>query len=375
MPIYKTDKKRDGLTGYRVIISYTDTLGKYKKTERMAYGKAEAQALEAKLLHDVQAGETSTRKTVAALCAEYLEDKRLNVRATTYDKVRRILDSAVLPYLGDVRLDALTAPKLQEWKSAIAAQDTKTITKQKQYGEFSTLLKFAVRRGYIPKNPLELVGNFKDVYFEKPQDKIQYYTAEQYLAFAATARRSAEEKNTAQEWGYYVFFSLAFYTGARKGEINALKWSDIDGNILHIRRSIAQKVKGDYLETPPKNKSSYRDLQIPAPLMEILMEHRARQSEDPLFSDDWRVCGGAKCLPDTSIEKHNTAFADAAGLPHIRIHDFRHSHASLLANNGINIQEVARRLGHSKVEQTWNTYSHLYPREEERAVSILDKIR
>ena len=77
---------------------------------------------------------------------------------------------------------------------------------------------------------------------------------------------------------------------------------------------------------------------------------------------------------DKKKKKRNTQYANAAGLPHIRIHDFRHTHASLLVNEGINIQEIARRLGHSKVEQTWNTYSHLYPREEERAVAILDGI-
>ena len=62
------------------------------------------------------------------------------------------------------------------------------------------------------------------------------------------------------------------------------------------------------------------------------------------------------------------------GLPTIRVHDFRHTHASILVNEGINIQEIARRLGHAKIEMTWNTYAHLYPREEERAVSILNKI-
>lgn len=63
-----------------------------------------------------------------------------------------------------------------------------------------------------------------------------------------------------------------------------------------------------------------------------------------------------------------------AGLKKIRIHDFRHSHASFLANNGINIQEIARKLGHSKVDITWNTYSHLYPKEEERAITVLNSI-
>lgn len=87
-----------------------------------------------------------------------------------------------------------------------------------------------------------------------------------------------------------------------------------------------------------------------------------------------RVCGGPQCLRDTSLDHKNRLFAEKAGLPRIRIHDFRHSHASLLANEGINIQEIARRLGHSKIEITWNTYSHLYPREEERAVAVLNKI-
>lgn len=114
---------------------------------------------------------------------------------------------------------------------------------------------------------------------------------------------------------------------------------------------------------------------MPQPLIEILEAHKQRQQLDTRFSEDWRICGGQVCLRDTTLDKRNAEFVKAAGLPHIRIHDFRHSHASLLANEGINIQEIARRLGHARVEQTWNTYSHLYPREEERAIAILNRIR
>ncbi len=128
------------------------------------------------------------------------------------------------------------------------------------------------------------------------------------------------------------------------------------------------------METPPKNKTSYRDIQIPSNLLQMLKEHKERHKKEKRFSDDFRVCGGYSTLRDSSIENRNKLFATEAGLPHIRIHDFRHSHASLLANEGINIQEIARRLGHAKIEMTWNTYSHLYPREEERAVKILEKI-
>ena len=70
----------------------------------------------------------------------------------------------------------------------------------------------------------------------------------------------------------------------------------------------------------------------------------------------------------------NKKFAAMAGVKKIRIQEFRHSHVSLLAHEGINIQEIARRLGHSDIEMTWNTYAHLYQKEEESAVEILDKI-
>ena len=114
---------------------------------------------------------------------------------------------------------------------------------------------------------------------------------------------------------------------------------------------------------------------MPTQLIEILNEHKERQrAASRLFSDDYRICGGERPLRYTSIDKHNRKFVIEADLPRIRIHDFRHSHASLLANEGINIQEIARRLGHSNVQITWNTYSHLYPREEDRAIEVLERI-
>lgn len=133
------------------------------------------------------------------------------------------------------------------------------------------------------------------------------------------------------------------------------------------------KNKGD-VETPPKNKSSIRTLQMPLPLIKILKEHKKRQMQLPNFNEDSRILGNEKCLRDTTIQKKNMLYSSLAKVKTIRIHDFRHSHASLLANKGINIQEVARRLRHAKVEITWNTYSHLYPKEEEKAIKILNVI-
>lgn len=367
MPVYKMSGKKDGLQQYRVRINYTDPFGNAKQLDRIAYGKDAAKQLEAKLIAETKEKSPTERTSVRELYDDYMSAKKQSVRATTWDKSRNVLETHILPRLGTVRLDQLTPQRLQNWKNDVGAMDLSITTKRNIYKELNSMLNWAVKLERLNRNPLKSVGTFQDVYFEKPAEKLQYYTADQYRQFAAAARESGE-------WPYYVFFSIAFYTGMRKGEINALKWSDIDGTTLHVRRSIAQKLKGGDIETPPKNKSSYRDLQIPLPLMEILHDHKRRQQKDSRFKEDYRVCGGPSVLRDSSIENKNKAYSTAAGLPHIRIHDFRHTHASLLVNEGISIQEVARRLGHSKVEITWNTYSHLYPREEERAVAILNRI-
>lgn len=176
------------------------------------------------------------------------------------------------------------------------------------------------------------------------------------------------------KWHYYVFFNIAFYTGMRKGKIHALQWTDIKDGYINITKSLAQKLQGADRITPPKNKSSIRTIQIPKPLQDVLDEHYKRCRTIDGFNDSYLICGGAKALRDTSIQNELKRYADQAGVKIIRVHDFRHSHASLLANEGINIQEVARRLGHAKISMTWETYSHLYPREEERAIQILNKI-
>lgn len=377
MPIYKTNIKKDGKFQYKVRVNYTDINGEQRQLTRIEYGAAEAKALEARLKREFKDTKTIAGNiSLGSLCDEYLAAKLHDLRASSYDKLRRELSLYVLPYLQNVKLSRLSAPTLQKWKNTLNETALSVTTKRNAWRNLSAVLNHAVRMEYIPKNPLHSIINFKDVHFESAETKIHYYTAEQFSAFISAAKDYAHSKDTLSAWGYYIFFMLAYFTGMRKGEINALKWADIENNVIHVRRSVAQKLKGvPITETPPKNKRSIRDIQMPIPLKIALNEHYTRQQPLKGFTDDFRVCGGANCLSDSSIDNHNRKFADTAALPHIRVHDFRHSHASLLANEGINIQEIARRLGHSDVQTTWQTYAHLYPKEEERALSILNRIK
>ena len=375
MPIYKMKGRRDGKQKYRVRINYKDIMGIPRQVDRVVYGADEAKILELKLKQNLRQESPAKRMTLRELFDEYCSVKKNEVRETTLDKFMRISELHILPELGHFKLENLTPRVLVRWKATIEKKNLALRTKQSIYSPLRTLLNYSVKIGYIPKNPLDNVGNFRSSGIIKKE--MDFYTPEEFKAFINQARinaQDAEKRGFLSEWDYYVFFAIAFYTGLRKGEIHALQWGDISNNVLSVKRSIAQKLKGGDRETAPKNASSVRTLQIPDPLMKILNEHRKRWEVRPGFCTSFKVCGGERCLRDTSIENHNRKFAKAAGIKKIRIHDFRHSHASLLANYGINIQEIARRLGHSNIEMTWNTYSHLYPKEEERAVQILNKI-
>lgn len=377
MPIYKMDGKKDGKQKYRVRINYVDNLGKPHQIERVAYGSEEAKQLERELNYQIKNEKPAAKLTVGELYNEYIKSKKSEVRETTLEKSKTVLTLHVLPFLSEYKIEKLTIPVLEEWKRQIEDKDLSIRTRKNIYSDFRTLLNYAVKMEYLQKNPLLKVGNFKAPLELKKE--MQYYTANEFQSFISAAKTYAESSELSGslfDWNYYVFFCIAFYMGMRKGEIYALQWTDIkDNNLMSITKSISQKLKGDDRITPPKNYSSIRTIEIPSPLVDVLKEHKLRCETFNDFSETDYICGGKRSIRDTTVQNMNDKFAKAAGVKHIRLHDFRHSHASLLANEGINIQEVAKRLGHTNIEITLKTYAHLYPRESERAMNVLNKIK
>lgn len=111
---------------------------------------------------------------------------------------------------------------------------------------------------------------------------------------------------------------------------------------------------------------------MPMNLVKMLWEHQKRCKEEYGYCPDWFVFGGEEPLSDQTIRRRLNEYADKAGVKRIRVHDIRHSHASLLINKGQNILIVSQRLGHSDVTQTLNTYSHLMPNVQRQIINALD---
>lgn len=173
---------------------------------------------------------------------------------------------------------------------------------------------------------------------------------------------------------YSLFFTVLYYTGVRLGEAQALTWNDFDGEYIHITKSVTKKTnKGTYEIKEPKSESSIRKVSLGRSLSKYLMSYKAIQEKIEGFKNDWFIFGGTKPLPCTSITRYKDRAVNESGVKRIRIHDFRHSHASYLICSGCNIVAVSKRLGHENVEITLETYTHLISKNEDEAILFVEK--
>ena len=388
MPVYKVKdkngklvKNKDGIQKYRVRVNYAcKVTGEEKQLTRVAWGHETAHNMERALTQKMKNGEQVKAKkmTVQELFDEYMDSRQRSCRESTLDKNRREYRLYIQPTMENAIVEKITTAQFEKWKRWVEKKDLALQTRQHAYHLFRAFLNYGVKMGYIKENRLKQVGTFKDALYV--QKEIEFYEVDEFKTYIEVARQRAEmrerEHDDLMDWEYFVFFNVIFWMGLRKGECHGIRWSDIKNESkMSIRRSIAQKLKGDDKITPPKNKSSYRTLQMPAVLIAILKKHKERKMRLHNFNEDDLICGVGRSLRDSTVDRKNRRYAALAGLTkRITIHGFRHSHVSLLVNANVPIKEISRRVGHAKIEITLNTYAHLYKSSEQNAIDAMDKI-
>lgn len=212
---------------------------------------------------------------------------------------------------------------------------------------------------------LDFIENFNNP--NEIRKEMDFFTFEEYKKFDSVI----------DEFNYHVLFEVLYYLGLRQGECQALSWGDIDfnKNEIHIRKTLTTKIKGQkYTISGPKTKSSIRTLPLTEKLSDDLktMKNNAMKYKD--YSDDWFVFGNSLPFPETTVQKKKNKYCKLAGIKQIRIHDFRHSCASLLINKGASIALVSKYLGHSNISITLNTYTHMYKSELENVTNLLNEL-
>lgn len=173
---------------------------------------------------------------------------------------------------------------------------------------------------------------------------------------------------TINRFDYKIFFLTLYLSGARKGEVQGLTWNDIDfkKSIINITKQWNNKANQF---TPPKTESSIRQILIPKTLLKALEELKKMNNG---HVDDF-VFGGHKHFSATHIDRIKNKYCDMAQINRFNHHDLRHSYASLLISLQADITIVAELLGHSDVEQTLNTYAHMLPSRQKKAIERLER--
>lgn len=189
--------------------------------------------------------------------------------------------------------------------------------------------------------------------------------------------------DAAQGTRLYIPILIAATTGARRGEILALRWEDLDfeTGVIKIRRSLGQTKDGLFIKEP-KTPSGNRAVLLPSFVIVELRRHKARQSElrlrlGPAYKDgDGLICTkeDGSPYPPERLTRNFEDLVKRHDLPHIRFHDLRHSVATLLADENVNAKATSERLGHSDVAFTLQRYTHVSPHMQEEAAEAIDKV-
>ena len=265
--------------------------------------------------------------------------------------------SKILPYFRNVDIHDITSKKILDWQNKIYDLNLKYSYTSKLYINFNSFMQFCCDYYDLSENPFKHVRNFKNDFNIVKHD---FYNIEEFNKFIKQFDNII----------YKQFFNLMFYTGTRPGEAMALKFSDIQNDYININKNLTTK-GGRILDTP-KNKSSIRTIKIDKKLKKDLLELKKCYKG---CNDDYFIFGGIKPLSPSTINRYKKRACIKANLRPITLHQFRHSHATLLLQNGIMINEVSRRLGHNNVSTTLNIYTHTDLMQEKRVYNTLNSIR
>ena len=316
------------------------------------------------LLSNKDAENIGARMKLNQLFELYKVDMQERLKASSVKSACDVTRLYILPFFGEKQVNKITAQDIRDWKATINKKDYKYKYKAKMYSAFSALLNFAKKFYGLTFNAVNICGNFTN---NEPKVEMSFWTEEEFKAVISNA----------DDLTYKTLFSMLYLTGARKGELLALSWSDIDFNtsIIKIRKSINRKGLGNgisYEVTTPKNKASYRDILMPSGLIKLIKEYKEFCSTIDGFSKTSFVFGNHKPLAEQTIRRKLNKWAELSNVKEIRVHDLRHSHASLLINKGQNILIVSQLLGHSDISRTLNTYGHLFPNAQREIIDAID---
>ena len=351
MPVYKNEQ----LNTWYCKFYYTNWDGvKKQKMKKGFKTQKEAKAYERDFLSKAHASCDMSFKSLVEL---YFEDCRSRLKPTTLDNKQYVVNLKILPYFEKMPINTITPTTVRKWQNELISSEEnysqtylRTINNQ-----LSAIFNFATKYYKLPSNPARTCGNMG----KNKADSMLFWTTDEFKKFIVCV----EDKPLSK-----AVFNLLFWTGIRTGELLALTYNDFDfeTKTVNIDKNYS-RLNGEDLILEPKTPKSKRVITIPLFLCEIIQEYKEQLYD---YKPHERLFHVTKYYLHHEMDRGSKK----SKVKRIRIHDLRHSHASLLIEMGFSPLLISERLGHEKVETTLQTYSHLYPNKHSEVAEKLQAL-
>ena len=352
MPAYKDEKTGKWFAKFY----YTNWQGiKKQKWKRGFATKKEALGFERDFLEQQSANPDMTFQNLYEI---YMEDMAARLKQSTLLTKKAVLQTHILPFFSSKPINEIKASDVRRWQAKLMSSPnnySQTYLK-KINTELNSIINYAKRFYDLNTNPCGKAGTIG----KAKAEEMDYWTYDEYIAF----REGVKDKPLS-----YICFEVLYWTGMREGELLALSLADIDfdNKTISINRTYL-RIEGKDVFTSPKTRKSKRKI----PILDFICQELSDyiQSRYMLDADE-------RLFPVTKsyLSHEMIRGCKNTGVKKIRIHDIRHSHASLLINQGCDALMLADRLGHEKVSTTLNTYSHLFPHKQQELVHSLESLQ
>lgn len=305
--------------------------------------------------------------TFESVVEEFYQNYKLKNKLSTAIKMRGMIDNRLYYYFDKDSLcdDVFVESKINQWKSWLLEQPITKKSVNLTMGIMKKIIDRAIRRNKVSdKDSVNVCYlSLENIRVDEPQKKsVDFWLPSEYKQFIDTFDYNDK---------FRVVFETFYHTGIRCGELLGLQWKhfDIQRHSITIEQQLNNKLQqGKGVITSPKTKNAYREINLNKKFYDYLMYYREATYND---NDEDFIFFGKKPTAPTTIRDHLEKHIKLSGVKHIRIHDLRHTHASLLINLGATPKLIMERLGHASYDETMGTYGHLFPNLE---ITILEQL-
>lgn len=373
---YKNKRTNKNFYAVKVYLGTDPTTGRYVQTTRRGFKTSKEAKLVANQLRIAFANGDYPEKqprNFSDLYNLWFEENKQHFRASTQSAVTNSYENHIKPYFGNKILDKIPPLYCQRIVNNWASQNKsfaslRSLTKQ--------IFTFGINMEICKKNPMARTTLPPS---KSESKKANFYNAQELESFFSCLKQMNNLK-------IYTAFRLLAFTGMRKSEMLALKWSDIDfkKKSISINKTLSfDSINHSIIIESPKTFASIRSISIDTKTINILKEWKTEQAKDLVMKNETLTDSNQFVIPNSYNKPFNPAhfnrylyalYKKFPDLKQITVHGFRHTHASLLFESGATVKEVQQRLGHANFKTTLNIYVHVTKQNDSDVIKKLEDL-